>query len=76
MTEAARALLAARLPQIDGACYRGPPARKSAPGRVLARLGFRPAGRIMKYSNALKADVEVNRLTLDPADFRAGPASG
>lgn len=71
-TEAARALLAFAFDRLALAQVRaGVFGDNAASARVLAKLGFRPAGRSRAYSAGRGAEVDQIDLTLSATDWRA-----
>ena len=70
MTEAARAVVSEVF--LDGATelLSGHLTANAASARVLSKLGFRSAGTASHFSGFYGCDVEIQRMSLTPEDFR------
>lgn len=79
MTEAARAVLDRHFASGGGAVMSGYMTGNDASRKVLEKLGFRPAGLVMRHANSHGGEVPIHQMRLDaPAaiEFSPGPAYG
>ncbi len=73
MTEAATALVAAHFARSDATLISGHIPGNAASARVLGKLGFRNTQRIVRHSNPMGREVEVQRMELTSAAWKARP---